>query len=101
MTENMEDGLLWKLVFTDAQREAFVYNGSLASSLAAFEDTTGAKLLMVFGAADPWISLRIPETDNPNVAAFVHPTAAHNATISTMPEEMKKEAAGILDNWFR
>ena len=56
---------------------------------------------MVFGAADPWISLRIPETDNPNVAAFVHPTAAHNATISTMPEEMKKEAAGILDNWFR
>ena len=101
VTEDMEDGLLWKLVFTDAQRDAFVYDGSLAASLAAFEDTTSAKILMVFGASDPWISLRLPETDNPNVAVFVHPTAAHGANISTMPEEMKKEAAGILYNWLQ
>lgn len=101
VTEDMEDGLLWRLVFTDAQRDAFVYDGSLAASMAAFEETTDAKILMVFGASDPWISLRLPETDNPSIAAFVHPTASHGANISTMPEEMKKEAADVLYNWLQ
>jgi len=100
VTEDMEDGLLWRLVFTEAQRETFVYDGSFAASLAAFEDTTSAKILMVFGASDPWISLRIPGTDNPNVAVFIHPTAAHDAKISTMPEEMKNEAISTLNEWL-
>ena len=101
VTEDMEDGLLWRLVFTEAQREAFFYHGSFASSLTAFENTANAKLLMVFGATDPWISLRIPETNNPNVAVFVHPTAPHSANISSMPEEMRNEAAGILKGWLQ
>ena len=101
VTEDMEDGLLWRLVFTEAQREAFFYHGSFASSLTAFENTTNAKILMVFGATDPWISLRIPETNNPNVAVFVHPTAPHSANISSMPEEMRNEAAGILKGWLQ
>lgn len=100
VTEDMEDGLLWKLVFTDAQRDAFVYDGSFAASLAAFEDTTSAKLLMVFGAADPWISLRFPETDNPNVAIFIHPTAAHGANISTLPKDMRNEPISVLTDWL-
>jgi len=101
VTEEMETGFLWNLVFTEAQREAFVYDGSFAEALAASEHTTGAKLLMVFGAVDPWISLRIPETDNPNVAVFVHPTAAHNASISSMPEEMRNEAVNIVKEWLQ
>lgn len=101
VTEEMETGLLWNLVFTEAQRAAFVYDGSFAASLTASEHTTDAKLLMVFGAADPWFSLRIPETDNPNVAVFVHPTAAHNASISSMPEEIRNEAAGLLKEWLK
>ena len=101
VTEDMEDGLLWRLVFTEAQREAFAYDGSFAASLAAFEETTGAKILMVFGASDPWISLRIPETSNPNVAVFVHPTAPHSANISSMPEGIRSEAVGILKGWLQ
>ena len=101
VTEEMETGLLWDLVFTEAQRTAFVYDGSFAASLTASVHTTNARLLMVFGAADPWFSLRIPETNNPNVAVFVHPTAAHGANISTMPEEMRNEAVGLLMEWLQ
>ena len=101
VTENMEEGLLWNLVFTEAQRDAFIYDDSIATALTAFVDTADAKLLMVFGAADPWISLRIPETNNPNVAVFIHPTAAHDANISTMPEEMKNEAIALVQDWLQ
>ena len=55
---------------------------------------------MVYGATDPWASLRLPETDNPNVAVFVHPTAPHSALISTMPEEMMSEAMAVLQGWL-
>ena len=100
VTEALEDGLLWRLVFTEEQRAAFTYDGAFAESLAASIDTTEAKHLMVYGATDPWISLRLPETDNPNVAVFVHPTEPHSAMISTMPEAVQAEAIAVLQGWL-
>ena len=100
VTEALEDGLLWRLVFTEEQRAAFTYDGAFAESLAASIDTTEAKHLMVYGATDPWISLRLPETDNPNVAVFVHPTEPHSAMISTMPEALQAEAIAVLQGWL-
>ena len=96
VTEEMEGDLPWSLVFTEEQRAAFTYDGAFAEALAASVDTTPAKILMVFGATDPWFSLRIPETDNPNVAVFVHPTAPHSARISALPEDMRNEAFDFL-----
>ena len=55
---------------------------------------------MVYGATDPWASLRLPETDNPNFVVFVHPTAPHFALISAMPEEMRSEAIAVLQGWL-
>ena len=56
---------------------------------------------MVFGATDPWIALRIPKMDNPNVVEFVHPTAPHSAMLSTLPEEMMGEVSKVLQNWLQ
>ena len=101
VTEEMEDGLLWSIVFSEEQRTAFAWDGSFEASLSSFMDTTEAKLMMVFGATDPWFSLRIPHTDNPNVVEFIHPTAPHNALISTMPEDMRNGAIAVLQSWLQ
>lgn len=101
VTEEMEDGLLWNIVFSEEQRAAFAWDGELEASLSSFLDTTEAKILMVFGATDPWFSLRIPHTDNPNVVEFIHPTAPHTAAIASMPENMRNEAIAVLQNWLQ
>lgn len=101
VTEEMEDGLLWNLVFSEEQRSAFAWDGSFEEALSSYLDTTKARVLMVFGATDPWISLRIPRTDNPNVVEFIHPTAPHSAAIATLPEEMQAEAIAVLQNWLQ
>ena len=101
VTEEMEDGLLWNIVFSEEQRAAFAWDGELEASLSSFLDTTEAKILMVFGATDPWFSLRIPHTDNPNVVEFIHPTAPHTAAIASMPEDMRNEAIAVLQNWLQ
>ena len=98
VTEEIEDGLLWSLVFTEEQRAAFTYDDAFAKALAASVDTTTAKILMVFGATDPWYSLRMPVTDNPNVAVFVHPTDPHSAAISALPDEMRNEAISFMSS---
>ena len=100
VTEEMEKDILWDIVFTPEQKTAFAFDGTFTEALASSVDTTTAKHLMIFGASDPWSSLRVPETDNPNVRVFVHPTAPHSAMISTMPEEMKNEAVRTLIDWL-
>ena len=100
VTEEMENGLLWDTVFTEEQRAAFTFDSSFRDAQAASIRTTSAKHLMIFGATDPWISLRMPDTDNPNVRIFIHPTATHTAMISTMPAEMQAEAVAVLRAWI-
>ena len=101
VTEEMEDGLFWSIVFSEEQKAAFAWDDSLETALSSYLDTTSAKVLMVFGATDPWIALRIPKTDNPNVVEFVHPTAPHSAMLSTLPEDMIGEASAVLQNWLQ
>ena len=40
--------------------------------------------------------MRIPDTDNPNVKIFIHPTKDHSASILSMPEEMREEVLAVL-----
>ena len=101
VTEDMEDGFLQKLVFTEEQRNAFVYDGSFHDALVDSMATTKAKHLMIFGGTDPWYGVAIPldGVENENIRVFVNPTAPHTSTIGKLPAEMKQEAQDLLDSW--
>ena len=97
VAEGAEDDLFRRIMFTEEQQAAFVYDGSWREAMQEALKTTGAKYLMVFGAADPWFSMGIAECDNPNVKIFVHPTLPHSAAVRNLPEEMRTEAAAWLN----
>ncbi|MBO7663482.1 MAG: hypothetical protein J6U01_08920 [Clostridia bacterium] len=100
VTEEMEEGLMWNIVFTEEQKAAFVYDGSYRQAMLEAMKTTDAKHLMIFGATDPWTSEGITECDNPNVKIYFHPTQPHSASVSAMPEEMLAEVAAVLLEWL-
>ncbi len=100
VTPEMENDFLRNIVFTEEQKNAFVYDDSFYKELNASIDTTTAKHLMIFGGIDPWRSVRIHETDNENVRAFINPTMPHSASILNMPEEMQAEAISLIKEWL-
>lgn len=100
VTPEMENDLIRNIVFTEEQKNVFVYDDSFYKALDASIDTTEAKHLMIFGGNDPWRSVRIHETDNENVRAFINPTMLHNACISNMPAEIQTEVLSLLKEWL-
>jgi hypothetical protein len=102
VTEEGEKTLLQDLVFTEEQKKAFVYNPSFREALDASIDTSPAKHLMLYGATDPWTSLRIHDTENENVKIFIHPTGSHVTTMYTQyPEEMQAEIKSFMDSCLK
>ncbi len=100
ITEDMEDDLIRNVVFTEAQKDAFTYDGSFYTALSASMDTTKAKHVMIYGGADPWYAMRIKDTSNPNVKIYVHPTNNHMTTIDSFPEETKSEIKKVLKDYI-
>lgn len=100
VTPENENDFLRNVVFTEEQKNAFVYDDSFYKALDASIDTTEAKHLMIFGGTDPWRSLRIHETDNENVRAFVNPTMPHSSNISNMPQDIQAEAISVIKEWL-
>ncbi len=100
VTKEMEEGLMWNIVFTEEQKAAFVYDGSYRQAMLEALKTTDAKYLMIFGTTDPWTSVGITECDNPNVKIYIHPTLPHNASVSAMPDKMRTEVMAVLQEWL-
>lgn len=98
ITEAMEEDLIRNIVFTEEQKAAFTYDGSFFTALSASMDTTQAKHIMIYGGADPWYSMRIRETENPNVEVYVHPTNNHMTTIASFPDDVKNEIMETLED---
>lgn len=77
------------LLLTDAQSEAFKYDGTTNKNLKEWVNSTDSKVIMIYGASDPWYSVRIPDTDNPNVKIFVSQRKPHTALIMDHTEKYK------------
>lgn len=102
VTEEEEATLLQDLVFTDEQKKAFVYDPSFRDALDASIDTSPAKHLMIYGATDPWTSLRIHDTENENVKIMFHPTGTHVTIMySRFSEEMQAEIKSFMDSCLK
>ena len=54
-------------------------------------DTSEAKIMFIYGSSDPWYSLRMHDTDNPNVKMFVSDTKPHTVRIMDFDEATMQE----------
>lgn len=75
------------LVLTDAQKEAFRYDGMMNERLKEWAETTDSRVIMIYGSSDPWYSVRVPDTENPNVSIFVSDRKPHTARILNTGED--------------
>ncbi|MBP5491638.1 MAG: hypothetical protein J6Y08_02215 [Clostridiales bacterium] len=103
VTEDMEEGLLYRMVFTDEQLETFTFDDSLYNDMVEWSHTTDCTVIMIYGARDVWYSMRLPDvTDNPNIHIYVGENASHMANLQMVTsteraeiERLVKEALGI------
>ncbi len=97
ITEDMEKTLLWNVVFTDDQKEGFQYKRDFRGELVDSIEKTKAKIVMIYGGADPWYSIHIPEVDNENIRTFVHPARSHRVQINEFPGDTRNEIMAAID----
>lgn len=101
ITPDMEKGILLNFMFTDEQKEAFVYDDTMRQNLLSDSETTKAHLIRVYGGCDTWYPARIHDTENPNVHNYVVQAGCHTANIGQLPEEEKAECQALLDSWLK
>ena len=86
-----EEGFLFKMVFTPEQQKAFAYDGTFYEGVTKWVDTTPTKIIFIYGDSDPWYSMRMHDTDNPNVKMYVSSTKPHNVQISDFDQATIEE----------
>ena len=97
ITEDMEQGLLYRMVFTPEQLEAFTFDDTLYNNMVKWSHETKNTVIMVYGGRDVWYSMRLPDvTDNENIHIFTIPYSSHIASSVFLSPEMLKEYNDIL-----
>ena len=97
VTPGMEEELLWNVVFTENQKKAFTYSKSFHDKLISSLKSTDARILMIYGATDPWTSVRFTDLGNDNIKVYIHPTMSHDTTISSFPDDTAAEIKSVMD----
>ena len=102
VTEDMEENFMVNIVFTDEQREAFVYDGSFRDDLVRSMSDTEARHMMIFGGTDPWrsVALQPEETENDNIRYYINSNFPHSSTIKNLPEETRREVIDTICDWL-
>lgn len=78
----------------------FSFDETLYKRLKSFVDTTSSKMMFIYGEYDPWSAVMVDEPNSDNVVLFIDPKGSHRARISTLPENMQKQAVGLLKEWL-
>ena len=86
-----EENFVFKMVFTPEQQQAFAYDGAFYEGVTKWIDASEAKVMFIYGSSDPWYSLRMHDTDNPNVKMFVSDTKPHTVRMMDFDEATMQE----------
>ena len=110
----LEEGRSWcaaDLAFTEAQREAFVYDDTMNRALKEWAKTTDSHVIMIYGSSDPWYATRVPDTDNPNIRIFVSDRTPHTTVITderakfnsdiSFDKEQQEEIVRAITDWLQ
>lgn len=91
-----EESFLFKMVLTPEQQQAFAYDGAFYEGVTKWIDTSEAKIMFIYGNSDPWYSMRMHDTDNPNVKMFVNSTKPHTVRITDFDEATMQEMGAFV-----
>ncbi len=90
-----EENFVFKMVLTPEQQQAFSYDGAFYEGVTKWVDATDAKIIFIYGNSDPWYSMRIHDTDNPNVKMYVSDKKPHTVRISDFDQATMQEIVGF------
>lgn len=93
---------LRKLVLPeDAQFVKF--DKTLGKKITKFLKKNDPKMIFIYGEIDPWSAAAVTwlnTSKKENLHIFVEPRGSHKARISTLPEDMQKEAKALIQKWL-
>ena len=97
VTEDMEDMFYFKTILEPDMIEAFTFDTSLSEDLINWSNTTSSNVILLYGNADVWYPLRLPDVpDRDNFHTFVA-DASHACTIYKLEPAELKEVMQLID----
>jgi hypothetical protein len=79
------------------------FDKNLSKKITKFLKKNDPKMLFVYGEIDPWSAAAVTwlnTNKKKNLHIFVEPRGSHKARISTLPEDMQKEAKALIQKWL-
>jgi len=101
VTEDMEEGILARTMFTPEQQKLLHYDGSLRKELNEWAETTDANVIMIYGGCDIWYAVRMDETDNESIHIFTDDDGSHYSSIRSLEKEDRDECKALLNEWLK
>lgn len=75
---------------------SLTYSTEIKDHILDYMKTTEKDIVKVYGKADTWYAVRMPEVDNPHVHVF-EVDGSHMSKIDMLPAAEKEECYGIID----
>ncbi len=94
-----ENLIFYDSFFSDGEL-AMQYDDTTYKGLIEWSKTTNEQVIMLYGASDPWYSVRIPDVERPNIHIYVNPKNNHLTRISNFPENQKNEIIELLRQYL-
>ena len=100
VTEEDEKNFTARMKFTEEQQKLFTFDPYMRNEMLNWTHTTQSNVIMIYGTADPWYFVRLPDVDdNPNVHIFTA-SWAHVVEIGDMSDDKKAQITGLLNEWL-
>lgn len=82
------------------EKSKIKFDKSLYKRVKRFIDTTGNRIIFVYGGVDPWSAASAIEQSRENVVLFVNPDGNHRSRINNLPEKEKIRAGELIEKWL-
>lgn len=79
------------------------FDKTLGKKITKFLKKNDPKMVFIYGEIDPWSAAAVTwlnTNKKKNLHIFVEPRGSHKARISTLPEDMQKEAKALIQKWL-
>lgn len=78
------------------------FDKTLGKKITKFLKKNDPKMVFIYGQNDPWTAAGVTWLKGKqNIHVFIQPGGSHLARINTLPEEMQKEAIGLIKEWMK
>lgn len=94
-------GYLHRLMLPD-ELKGMPFDKTLGKKITKFLKENDPKMIFIYGQNDPWTAAGVTWLKGKqNIHVFIQPGGSHLARINTLPEEMQKEAIGLIKEWMK